>query len=224
MATDYYGVLGVARDASDSDIKRAYRKMARDLHPDVNPDPEAKERFQEVTRAYEALTDPDKRRIVDLGGDPFDTGAGGGGGFGTSGFGGLGDIMDAFFGGAATRGPRSRTRAGRDALIPVELELDETVFGTTKDITVDTAVLCTVCTGAGTAPGTHPTTCTTCSGRGEVQSVERGFLVPGGSSWVCPTCAGTGQVIPDPCPECAGDGRVRARRTISVKVPAGVED
>jgi molecular chaperone DnaJ len=225
MATDYFGVLGVARGASDSDIKRAYRRLARDLHPDVNPDPGAKERFQEVTRAYEALTDPEKRRIVDLGGDPFDNGGGGGaGGFGGAGFGGLGDIMDAFFGGAATRGPRSRTRAGRDALIPIELELDETVFGVTKDLTVDTAVLCTTCTGAGTAPGTHATTCTTCSGRGEVQSVQRGFLGQVVSSRVCPTCSGTGQVIPQPCPECAADGRVRARRTISVKVPAGVED
>jgi molecular chaperone DnaJ len=226
MATDYFGVLGVSRDASDSDLKRAYRRLARDLHPDVNPEPGAKERFQEVTRAYEALTDPDKRRIVDLGGDPFDSGNGGGGagGFGSAGFGGLGDIMDAFFGGAATRGPRSRTRAGRDALIPVELELDETVFGITKDITVDTAVLCTVCTGAGSAPGTHATTCTTCAGRGEVQSVQRGFLGQVVSSRVCPTCAGTGQVIPEPCRECGGDGRIRARRTLQVKVPAGVED
>ena len=223
MATDYYGVLGVARGASDSDIKKAYRKLARDLHPDVNPDPAAKERFQEVTRAYEALTDPEKRRIVDLGGDPFDSGNGAAG-FGGQGFGGLGDIMDAFFGGAATRGPRSRTRAGRDALIPVELELDETVFGTVKDLTVDTAVLCTTCTGSGAAPGTHATTCTTCSGRGEVQSVQRGFLGQVVSSRTCPTCAGTGQVIPEPCPQCSGDGRVRARRTIQVKVPAGVED
>src|SRR5687767_4901907 len=198
MATDYFGVLGLSRGASDSDIKRAYRRLARDLHPDVNPDPEAKERFQEVTRAYEALTDPEKGRIVDLGGDPFDNASAGAGGFGGAGFGGLGDIMDAFFGGAATRGPRSRTRAGRDALIPIELELDETVFGTTKDITVDTAVLCTVCTGAGTAPGTHPTACTTCGGRGEVQSVQRGFLGQVVSSRVCPTCAGVGQVIPDP--------------------------
>jgi molecular chaperone DnaJ len=225
MATDYFGVLGLPRSASDSEIKRAYRRLARDLHPDVNPDPEAKERFQEVTRAYEALTDPEKRRIVDLGGDPFDAGAGAGmGGFGAGGFGGLGDIMDAFFGGAAARGPRSRTRAGRDALIPVELELDETVFGTTKDITVDTAVLCSTCTGAGTAPGTHAATCSTCSGRGEVQSVQRGFLGQVVSSRTCPSCGGTGQVIPEPCPECAGDGRVRARRTITVKVPAGVED
>src|SRR4029450_3595984 len=99
MATDYFGVLGLSREASDSEIKRAYRRLARDLHPDVNPDPEAKERFQEVTRAYEALTHPENRRIVGLGGDPFDSGAGAGaGGFGTSGFGGLGDIMDAFFG------------------------------------------------------------------------------------------------------------------------------
>ncbi|MGY1837677.1 molecular chaperone DnaJ [Blastococcus sp. SYSU DS0510] len=224
MATDYYGVLGLAQGATDQDIKRAYRRLARDLHPDVNPDPEAKERFQEVTRAYEALTDPEKRRIVDLGGDPFDAGAGGAGGFGGPGFGGLGDIMDAFFGGAATRGPRSRTRAGRDALIPVELDLDESVFGTTKELTVDTAVLCDACTGAGTAPGTHPATCGTCSGRGEVQSVQRGFLGQVVSSRTCPTCTGTGQVIPQPCPKCGGDGRVRARRTLSVKVPAGVED
>lgn len=224
MPTDYYGVLGLAQGASDGDIKKAYRRLARDLHPDVNPDPEAKERFQEVTRAYEALTDPEKRRIVDLGGDPFDSGAGGGAGFGGAGFGGLGDIMDAFFGGAATRGPRSRTRAGRDALIPIELDLDESVFGTVKDLTVDTAVLCDTCAGGGTAPGTHATTCTTCSGRGEVQSVQRGFLGQVVSTRTCPTCSGTGQVIPEPCPKCAGDGRVRARRTIQVKVPAGVED
>jgi molecular chaperone DnaJ len=224
MPTDYYGVLGVAPGASDAEIKRAYRRLARDLHPDVTPEPGAKERFQEVTRAYEALTDPEKRRIVDLGGDPFDSGAGSMGNPFAAGFGGLGDIMDAFFGGATARGPRSRTRAGRDALIPVELELDETVFGTTKDIAVDTAVLCSVCAGAGTAPGTHPATCGTCQGRGEVQSVQRGFLGQVISSRSCPSCAGTGQVIPDPCRECGGDGRVRARRTIPVKVPAGVED
>ncbi|MEX5718954.1 molecular chaperone DnaJ [Geodermatophilus maliterrae] len=229
MATDYYGVLGLSRGASDAEIKKAYRRLARDLHPDVNPDPEAKERFQEVSRAYQALTDPDKRRIVDLGGDPFDTGPGAGGGspFGQAGFGGLGDIMDAFFGGAGGmggRGPRSRVREGDDALIRIELDLEQTVFGTTEEITVDTAVLCGTCSGAGTAPGTHPTTCTTCSGRGEVQSVQRSFLGQVVSTRPCPSCAGTGQVIPEPCPECGSEGRVRARRTIPVKVPAGVED
>jgi molecular chaperone DnaJ len=227
LPTDYYAVLGLTRGASDSEIKRAYRRLARDLHPDVNPDPAAKERFQEVNRAYQALTDPDKRRIVDLGGDPFDTGGGGMGGspFGGTGFGGLGDIMDAFFGGGTTtRGPRNRVRAGGDALIRVELDLDETVFGTTKEITVDTAVLCSACSGAGTAPGTHPATCTTCAGRGEVQSVQRSFLGQVVSTRTCPSCAGTGQIIPEPCPQCGGDGRVRARRTIPVKVPAGVED
>ncbi|MGY1642073.1 molecular chaperone DnaJ [Geodermatophilus sp. SYSU D00703] len=227
MATDYYGVLGLSRGATDAEIKKAYRRLARDLHPDVNPDPAAKERFQEVSRAYQALTDPDKRRIVDLGGDPFDNGAGAGAGgpFAGAGFGGLGDIMDAFFGGGATtRGPRSRVRAGGDALIQVDLDLDETVFGTTREITVDTAILCDACTGAGTAPGTHPTTCTTCAGRGEVQSVQRSFLGQVVSSRACPTCGGTGQVIPEPCLKCGGDGRVRARRTIPVKVPAGVED
>jgi molecular chaperone DnaJ len=227
MATDYFGLLGLSQGASDSDIKRAYRRLARDLHPDVNPAPEAKERFQEVSRAYEALTDPEKRRIVDLGGDPYDNGAGAGGSpfGGGAGFGGLGDIMDAFFGGAGgQRGPRSRTRAGGDALLRVELDLNETVFGTTTDITVDTAVLCSLCSGAGTAPGTHPTTCTTCNGRGEVQSVQRSFLGQVVSSRPCPTCAGTGQIIPEPCSQCGGDGRVRARRTIPVKIPAGVED
>jgi molecular chaperone DnaJ len=228
MATDYYGVLGLSPGASDTEIKRAYRRLARDLHPDVNPDPGAKDRFQEISRAYEALTDPDKRRIVDLGGDPYDTAARAGGNpFGAgagAGFGGLGDIMDAFFGGATTRGPRSRTRAGGDALIRVDLDLDETVFGTTTDITVDTAVLCDSCAGAGTAPGTRVATCVTCDGRGEVQSVQRSFLGQVVSSRPCPTCGGTGQVIPEPCPKCAGDGRVRARRTIPVKIPAGIED
>jgi molecular chaperone DnaJ len=224
VAIDYYGVLGVRRDATGDEIKRAYRKLARELHPDVNPDPAAQERFKEATTAYEVLADPEKREIVDLGGDPLSqNGAAGGNPFG-AGFGGLGDIMDAFFGASSARGPRSRVRQGSDALIRLDLELAEAAFGVTRDLTVDTAVVCSTCSGAGTAPGTHPATCDTCGGRGEIQSVQRSFLGQVMTSRPCPTCVGTGIVIPSPCGSCAGDGRVRARRTVPVKVPAGVED
>ncbi|MBA3369522.1 MAG: molecular chaperone DnaJ [Geodermatophilaceae bacterium] len=224
MPTDYYGALGVRPDASNEEIKRAYRKLVRDLHPDVNPDPIAQERFKQVATAYEVLRDPQKRQIVDLGGDPLGNGGGPGGGQ-YPGFGGFGDIMDAFFGGAgAGRGPRSRARPGADALIRLDLDLAETACGATKELMVDTAVLCTACTGAGTAPGTHPQTCTTCHGAGEVQSVQRSFLGQVITKRACPACGGIGQVIPEPCPQCGGDGRVRSRRSLSVKVPAGVED
>jgi molecular chaperone DnaJ len=229
VATDYYAELGVRQDATGEEIKRAYRRLARELHPDVNPDPAAQERFKGVTRAYEVLSDPDKRRIVDLGGDPYANAADGGGGnpFAGAGFGGLGDIMDAFFGGSgggAPRGPRSRTRGGADALIRLDLELPEAAFGITKDITVDTAVLCETCSGAGTAPGTHPERCDTCGGVGQVQSVQRTFLGQVVTARTCPTCGGVGQTIPHRCQACGGDGRVRSRRTISVKIPPGVED
>ncbi|MDQ3734319.1 MAG: molecular chaperone DnaJ, partial [Actinomycetota bacterium] len=222
MATDYYAALGVRRGASNEEIKRAYRKLVRDLHPDVNPDPVAQERFKQVATAYEVLTDPQKRQIVDLGGDPLGNG---GGGAQYAGFGGFSDIMDAFFGGAAaSRGPRSRARPGADALIRLDLDLVETAFGATKDLMVETATVCSACTGAGTSTGTHPQTCTTCNGMGEVQSVQRSFLGQVVTKRPCPVCAGVGQVIPDPCPQCGGDGRVRARRSLTVKVPAGVED
>jgi molecular chaperone DnaJ len=224
VATDYYGVLGVRRDATSEEIKRAYRKLARDLHPDVNPDPAAQERFKQVTAAYEVLSDPRKREIVDLGGDPLAPGGGAPGSPFGAGFGGLGDIMDAFFGASTARGPRSRVRQGADALIRLDLELAETAFGASRDLTVDTAVVCTTCSGAGTAPGTHHASCDTCGGRGELQTVQRSFLGQVMTSRPCPVCGGTGTVIPHPCASCGGDGRVRARRTVSVKIPAGVED
>src|SRR3954467_7637374 len=171
MAKDYYAILGVPRNADGDQIKKAYRKLARELHPDLNPSPEAQERFKEVTAAYEVLSDPQKREIVDLGGDPLSPG-GGMGGAGAGPFAGFADIMDAFFGGAAGgmggRGPRSRIRPGADALVRVDLDLSETAFGTTRELSLDTAVLCSRCDGAGTAPGTHPETCQTCGGRGEV--------------------------------------------------------
>lgn len=220
---DYYDVLGVGRDATDDQLKRAYRKLARELHPDVNPDPEAQERFKAVTVAYEVLTDPQKRQIVDLGGDPLaGAGAGAPGGF-AGGFGGLGDIMDAFFGGGGSRGPRSRIRQGADALIRIEADLAETVFGTTRELTIDTAVACSSCAGEGTASGTHPHTCDTCHGEGQVQQVQRSFLGQVMTTRSCPRCQGLGSVITTPCQQCGGDGRVRARRTLTVKIPAGIE-
>ncbi len=221
MATDYYGVLGVPRDATGEEIKRAYRKLARELHPDVNPDPATQEKFKTVTAAYEVLSDPAKRQMYDVGGDPRGGQAGGGfpGGFG------FGDIMDAFFSnqGGGQRGPRSRSRRGQDALIRMEIDLREATFGTVRDITVDTAVGCTTCSGDGSAPGTGRMTCTMCKGRGEVQTVQRSFLGQVMTARACPQCGGFGDVVETPCPECAGDGRVRTRRTLTVKVPAGVD-
>src|SRR6266566_1529823 len=140
---DLYEVLGVERDASPDEIKRAYRKLARELHPDINNDPKAEERFKGVSQAYDVLSDPEKRRIHDLGGDPYAGVGGMPGGFG--GFGGLGDIFDAFLGGGASRGPRPRTRPGADALIRLDLELVEAAFGATRDITVETALVCHTC-------------------------------------------------------------------------------
>ena len=225
---DYYGVLGVDRDASDDDLKRAYRQLARKLHPDVNPDPAAQEQFKAVTAAYEVLSDPQKRQVVDLGGDPLSNGGSSGNpfsqGFGGQGFGGLGDIMDAFFGaGAGARSPRSRVRQGADALLRLECDLTETAFGVDRELTVETAVVCSACSGEGSAPGTHPSVCDTCRGRGEVQQVQRSILGQVMTSRACPRCSGLGSVIDHPCGECGGDGRVRARRTISVKVPSGIE-
>ncbi len=200
MANDYYGVLGVRRDADPDEIKKAYRRLARELHPDVNPDPQTQERFKEITQAYEVLSDPSKRQMYDMGADPFAQAGAGPGGF-AAGF-PFSDIMDAFFGaGAGTRGPRSRARRGRNATIRVDLDLAECAFGTTRDLIVDTAVVCPTCSGEGTAPGTHPETCDVCHGRGEVSQVSRSFL---------------GQVMTSrPCPP---------RRTIKVRIPAGVED
>jgi molecular chaperone DnaJ len=222
VARDYYGLLGVSRGASDSEIKRAYRKLARELHPDINPDEQAQQLFKEISTAYEVLSDPEKRRIVDLGGDPLAT-AGSASGF--SGFGGLGDVFEAFFGGGGgSRGPIGRVREGSDSLLRMRLTLDDCASGITKQVTVDTAVLCDMCQGRGTHADSTPVTCDICGGRGEVQSVQRSLLGQVMTSRPCPTCAGVGEVIPDPCHRCGGDGRVRSRRDISVKIPAGVGD
>ena len=228
MSQDLYDTLGVARDADGDTIKKAYRKLARQLHPDVNPDPGSAERFKEVSHAYEVLSDAEKRRMYDLGGDPFN-GAGFGGAGAGAGF-SFTDIMDAFFGGQAPggaqgggRGPRPRSRRGQDALVRLEVDLADAAFGTTHELKVDTAVLCTVCNGDGAAPGSHPKTCETCGGRGETVHLQRSFLGEIRTMRPCAACRGFGSIIPEPCRECSGDGRVRSRRTLTVKIPAGVD-
>lgn len=212
---DLYETLGVDRDASFDDIKKAYRKLARSYHPDVNPDPKMAEKFKEITAAYEVLSDPDKRQNYDVGGNGF-------GGFNNGGF-GFSDIMDAFFGGGQQRGPRPRNRPGQDALIRVEVDLMEATFGCERDLNVETAITCNKCNGTGCANNSKPRTCDICKGRGETQQVARSILGQVMTSRPCASCQGFGSVISDPCGECAGDGRVRARKSIPIKIPAGVE-
>ncbi len=226
MSQDLYDLLGVARDADADAIKKAYRRLARQLHPDVNPNPETQDKFKEVSMAYEVLSDPQKRAAYDRGGDPF---GGGSQGFGQGAGFSFTDIMDAFFGGqgpgaAQGRGPRPRSRRGQDALIRLEIELADAAFGVTRELKVDTAVLCTTCHGEGAAPGSHPVPCETCRGAGEVAHVQRSFLGEIRTLRACAACRGFGSIIPDPCRECSGDGRVRSRRTITVKIPAGVDN
>jgi molecular chaperone DnaJ len=221
LSTDYYALLGVSRDATAEEIKKSYRRLARELHPDVNPDPEHQERFKLVTAAYEVLSDPEKRQMYDLGGDPLSASRGGGG-FSNQGF-DFGDIMDAFFGGGQQRGPRLRARRGQDALIRLQIDLADAVFGSTRDLTVDTAVRCAACDAAGTAPDSSTETCVMCKGRGEIQQVQRSFLGQVMTSRPCPQCQGFGTTIPHPCPECSGDGRVRTRRTLTLQIPPGVD-
>ncbi|WP_323791717.1 molecular chaperone DnaJ [Nocardioides sp.] len=226
MSQDLYDLLGVARDADADTIKKAYRKLARQLHPDVNPDPATQEKFKEVSHAYEVLSDAQKRQAYDRGGDPFGGGFGAGGGQG-AGF-SFTDIMDAFFGGqggqgGGGRGPKSRVRRGQDALIRIEVDLAEAAFGVSRELKVDTAVVCTTCHGDGAAPGSEPVACETCRGVGEVAHVQRSFLGEVRTLRPCAACRGFGSIIPEPCRECSGDGRVRSRRTLTVKIPAGVD-
>jgi molecular chaperone DnaJ len=222
MSTDYYEILGVPRDATPEQIKKAYRRLAMKLHPDVAAEPDAAERFKTVAEAYEVLQDPKKRDLYDRGGDPLGGGMGGfNGNFGAGGF-DFTNLVDAMFGQQTTRGPRSRVRRGQDALVRLDLELAEAAFGTTKPLRVDTAVLCPRCNGSGAAEGSKPVRCSTCHGQGDVTHVQRSFIGDIRTTQPCPTCRGYGTVIPNPCPECAGDGRVRSTRTINVKIPPGV--
>ncbi|CAB4894167.1 MAG: molecular chaperone DnaJ [Actinobacteria bacterium] len=220
MSTDYYALLGVDKGATADEIKKAYRKLARELHPDVNPDPVAQEKFKMVTAAYEVLSDAEKRQMYDVGGDPRQGGFGGGqGGFD------FGDIMDAFFGGNGgnQRGPRTRARRGQDALIRIQIDLSAAVFGATRDITVDTATTCGACSGSGMDGDSQPVVCAMCKGRGEMQQMQRSFLGNIMTTRACPNCQGFGTTIAHPCHECSGDGRVRTRRTMTIQIPAGVD-
>ena len=224
---DLYQVLGVARGANDDEIKRSYRKLARELHPDLNPgDPSAEERFKQVTVAYETLSDPEKRRRYDTYGD---AGLGGGGGqdpFGGFGGGGLGDLIDAFLGGNAGngrgRGPGGPPR-GADLETVLDLEFAEAVFGADREVTLRAPVVCETCSGSGAAAGSQPTTCTGCGGAGEVRRVRQSILGQMVTSSPCPRCGGLGQEIALPCDTCRGEGRVTRPRTYTVEVPPGVD-
>ena len=224
-ARDPYEVLGVARTADDDDIKRAYRKLARELHPDTNPDKTAEERFKDVTAAYEILHDPERRRRYDTYGADGLRGAGGGGGADAGAFfgGGLGDLFDAFFGGGAGGGGRRGPARGSDSEVGIVLQFEEAVFGAQKDVSVRTAVTCGTCTGTGASPGTSATTCLQCAGVGEVRVVRQSILGQMVTARPCPRCKGQGDQIASPCADCRGEGRVLDDRSLMVEVPAGVD-
>jgi molecular chaperone DnaJ len=218
---DYYEVLGVARSASQDEIKKAYRKLARQYHPDVNKDdPNAAEKFKEISEAYEVLSDPEKRARYDQFGHADPTqGMGGGAGFdGFGDFGGFGDIFDMFFGGGR-RGPQR----GRDLEYELDVEFEEAAFGTEKQIQIPRTETCSTCNGSGAKPGTKVEQCSVCHGTGEQQQVVNtpfGRMV---NRKTCSACRGRGVRISSPCPDCSGQGRRRVRRTVTVRVPAGVD-
>jgi len=225
---DYYELLGVSRNASTDELKKSYRRLARELHPDANPgDPAAEERFKQVARAYEVLSDPDQRARYDRFGEQGVGGAGQGpGDFFAGGAGGFGDLFDAFFGGGGpfgnARGPAGPPR-GQDLEVVADVTFEQAVFGATVPVSVRTALRCDDCNGTGAGGGTQPVTCSDCNGRGQVQRVRQSMLGQMVTSSACPRCGGLGQIIVTPCTTCNGDGRVVSEKTFQVDVPAGVD-
>jgi molecular chaperone DnaJ len=233
---DFYALLGVSRNASGDEIKRAYLRLARELHPDASPDdPEAEERFKLVNLAYETLRDPERRRQYDMFGVSALRGTGGGAGdpFGGAGspFGaaGFSDLFDAFFGGStagAGGSARSRSgpRKGEDAEVTVAIAFAEAVFGVHHELKVRLPQTCETCLGSGARPGTTPVSCGQCGGTGEMRRVRQSFLGQMVTSSPCPRCGGTGEEVTSPCVVCRGEGRRREESTFEVDVPAGVDD
>jgi molecular chaperone DnaJ len=225
MATelDYYIILGVERTATDAEIKKAYRRLAQQWHPDVNADAGAQERFKQISEAYQVLSDPQRRQTYDMFGR---AGLGAdGAGFDASGFGSFSDIFDAFFGGtAAGAARRAHPTAGSDLRYDLRITFEEAVRGTEKEIEFPVFGRCETCSGNGAKPGTEPVTCDQCGGRGEIRTTRRTMLGQMVNVSACPKCRGEGKIVTDPCETCHGEGRTERKRSLRVSIPAGIDE
>jgi molecular chaperone DnaJ len=227
MATtrrDYYEVLGVPRNATQEDIKKAFRRLAMQYHPDRNKDDGAEARFKEVGEAYEVLSDPEKRSAYDRFGHAGLQGFDFGRGFEGMDFGGFGDIFDAFFGGTASGRRGRQAQRGADRRIDLDISFEEAAFGCEREIEIERIERCSRCAGGGSEPGSQASRCPTCDGAGQVRRVSRSFFGQFVNIATCSSCGGDGRIITEPCRDCRGSGRERKNRTLAVKIPAGVDD